>query len=145
SCLGHVAHQPVMDTATQHILAAAKAQPVPPRCVLISSIGMGGTSWPIRMLLRAKLGKACLDDYQAADALVRTASDVRCVLVRPFALTDKPGKGVYAATESTSALFASSIARADVARFMLDAVTDRQWDGKPGIQLSGAPSPSPST
>ena len=30
--------------------------------------------------------------------------------------------------------------RADVAKFILDAVTDSQWDGSPGILLGGAKS-----
>jgi hypothetical protein len=31
-----------------------------------------------------------------------------------------------------------SISRADVARFLLDVVTDTRWDGKPGVQMGGA-------
>lgn len=31
-----------------------------------------------------------------------------------------------------------SISRADVAKFILDAVTDSQWDGSPGVLLGGA-------
>ena len=32
------------------------------------------------------------------------------------------------------------ISRADVAKFMLDAVTDTQWDDSPGVLLGGAKS-----
>ncbi|MDA9018353.1 hypothetical protein N9602_06055 [Saprospiraceae bacterium] len=30
-----------------------------------------------------------------------------------------------------------SISRSDVAKFILDAVTDSQWDGSPGVLLGG--------
>ncbi len=84
------------------------------------------------------LVKASFDDYEAADARIQRQSDVPCVLVRPYALTGKPGIGRYHATETQSATFLRSISRADVARFLLDAVTDARWDGKPGVQLGGA-------
>ena len=80
-------------------------------------------------------GTASFQDYETADGRVRQESVVPCVLVRPSALTDKPGMGTYKVTERKSGTFAKPIARADVARFLVAAVTNTQWDGK-GVQLS---------
>lgn len=83
------------------------------------------------------LGKGSFDDYEAADARIRAITGVPFVLVRPYALTDKPGTGAYHATENQNATCMRPIARADVARFLVDAVTDTQGGGKPGIQVGG--------
>ena len=58
-------------------------------------------------------------------------------MVRPYALTDKEGKGKYFVTKKQNGTFLKSISRADVAKYMLDAITDSQWDGSPGVLLGG--------
>lgn len=137
SCLGNVGDLLIMDKAAETILAAAAAQPRVPRCMFISSVGCGGTSWLIKQVLTLMSSRAAFADYEAADLRVREQSAVPSVLVRPYALTDKPGTGRYHATEKQSATFMRSIPRTDVARFLLDAVTDTRWDGEPGVQLGG--------
>lgn len=138
SCLGNVGDLLIMDKAAETILAAAAAQPRVPRCMFISSVGCGGTSWLIKQVLTLMGSRAGFADYEAADLRIREQSAVPCVLVRPYALTDKPGTGRYHATEKQRATFMRSISRADVARFLLDVVTDTRWDGKPGVQMGGA-------
>jgi uncharacterized protein YbjT (DUF2867 family) len=143
SCLGNAGKLRVMDIAATHILAAAAAQPSPPRCVFISSVGCGGTSFIVKWMLivigtAMGMGKGSFDDYDAADARIRAETRVPFVLVRPYSLTDKPGTGAYHAMENQNATFMRPIARADVARFLVDAVSDTRWDGKPGIQVGGA-------
>ncbi len=143
SCLGNAGKLRVMDVAASHILAAAGSQPKAPRCLFISSVGCGGTSFLVKWMLIVigtfqGLGKGSFDDYEAADTRIRAETGVPCVLVRPYALTDKAGTGAYLATENQKATFMRSISRTDVARFLLAAVTDTQWDGKPGVQLGGA-------
>ena len=58
--------------------------------------------------------------------------------MRPYALTDKEGKGKYYITKNQNGTFLKSISRADVAKFILDTVTDSQWDGSPGVLLGAA-------
>ena len=137
SCLGNVGEHLIMEQAYENILTAAAAQPSAPRCLLITSVGCGGTSWLVKRMLILIGGKKGFHDYELADARVLAESIVPCVLVRPYSLNDKPGTGKYNAREKRNATFIRPIPRADVATFLVDAVTDKQWDGKPGIQLGG--------
>ena len=139
SCVGNPNRSlHIMEATANNILAAAVRQPEPPRCIFISSIGVGGSSWLIGAILRI-IGrdKAGFADYEAADHRIRSERTVPVTLVRPYALTDKPGTGRYRATTKSPVHFAKPIARADVASFLLDATTDPQWDGPRGIQLTG--------
>lgn len=137
SLLGNVGDAKIMYEAHSAILDSARKQTPLPRCLMISSIGFGGTSWFIRQLLRYKfIGKAGCDDYEKADKRVREEKDVPFVLVRPTALTDKYGKGTYKAVKKpTGGTFLKPIPREDVAKFFLDAVKETKWDGNPGVLL----------
>lgn len=137
SCLGGTGKRLIMYTAYNNILTAAAKQSQPPRCIMISSVGLGGTSWLIKFTLSLIAGKGAIADFEKADRRVREETAVPFVLVRPYALTDKLGSGRYRATQNQNATFMRPIPRADVARFMVDAVGDRQWDGKLGVQLGG--------
>lgn len=137
SCLGNVGEHRIMEKAFSNILAAAAAQEETPRCLLITSIGCGGTSWLVKQALMLIGGRASFMDYEAADELVREHGSVPSVLVRPYALTDKPGNGAYKATLKQRSTFAKPIPRADVALFLTDALMDRQWDSRGGVQVSG--------
>ena len=75
-----------------NILTAASKQTNIPKCILISSIGCGGTSWIIKQMLTLIGGKASFADYEKADKRIREEKSVPFVLVRPYALTDKEGK-----------------------------------------------------
>lgn len=138
SCLGGTGKRPIMYTAYNNIMTAAAKQPQPPRCIMISSVGLGGTSWLIKFMLTLIAGKATITDFEKADKRIHEETAVPFVLVRPYALTDKPGNGRYRATQNQNATFMRPIPRADVATFMVDAVDNRQWDGKRGVQLGGA-------
>ena len=137
SCLGGTGKRLIMQTAYNNIMTAAAKQPHPPRCIMISSVGLGGTSWLIKFMLTLIAGKAPIADFEKADKRIREETAVPFVLVRPYALTDKPGNGRYRATQNQNATFMRPIPRADVAAFMVDAVADTQWDGKLGVQLGG--------
>ena len=126
-----------MEAAANNVLTAAAAQSEPPRCIFISSIGMGDSSWLIGRLLRIIGGKASFEDYDRADARIRAEETVPFVLVRPAALNDKPGTGKYRASDTWKGTFARPIPRADVAKFLVDAVADMGWDRKPGVQIGG--------
>lgn len=140
SCLGNPAKGVhIMTAAANNVLEVAAKQPEPPRCIFISSVGMGGTSWfiykTLELMGRDKAGTA---DYETADQRLRTETTVPVTIVRPYALNDKPPKGSYNATTKSPMHFAQPIARADVAAFLLDATTNPKWDGPIGVQLSGA-------
>ena len=135
--MGNVGKFRIMETSFNNILTAAAAQAKVPRCLFVTTIGCGGTSTIIKWMLIMIGGKASFDDSDRADKRVRDESSVPCVLVRPYALTDKPGNGKYHAKEEQNGTFMRSIPRADVAKFLVDAVTDTRWDGKRGIQLGG--------
>ena len=140
SCVGNPSRSHhIMEATANHVLAAAGRQPDPPRCLFISSIGVGGSSWLIGAILRI-IGRdpAGFADYEAADHRIRTETTVPVALVRPYALTDKPGTGRYRASAKSPIHFAKPIARADVAAFLFDATTNPQWDGPHGIQVTGA-------
>ena len=140
SCLGNPKKLQIMHKSHENILTAASKQTNIPKCILISSIGCGGTSWIVKQMLTLIGGKASFADYEKADKCISEEKSVPFVLVRPYALTDKEGKGKYYVTKNQNGTFLKSISRADVAKFILDAVTDSQWDGSPGVLLGGAKS-----
>lgn len=140
SCLGNPKKVQIMYKSHDNILTAASGQTNIPKCILISSIGCGGTSWIVKQMLTLIGGKASFADYEKADKRISEEKSVPFVLVRPYALTDMEGKGRYYVTKNQKGTFLKSISRADVANFMLDAVTDSQWDGSPGVLLGGAKS-----
>ena len=137
SCLGNTKNQTIMLSSHDNILKAAKTQQKKPRCIFISSVGCGGTSWLIKHMLRLLAGKASFKDYEAADDRVSAETDVPFLLIRAYALNNKPGKGTYFATRHQKITFLKPIARADVASFMVTAIEDSSWDGAPGPLLGG--------
>ena len=137
SCLGNPKKVQIMYKSHDNILTATSKQTNIPKCIIISSIGCRGTSWIIKQMLTLIGGKSSFDDYEKADKRISEEKSVPFVLVRPYALTDKEGRGKYYVTKKQNGTFLKSISRADVAKFMLDAVTDDQWDGSPGVLLGG--------
>ncbi|WP_435250625.1 NAD(P)H-binding protein (plasmid) [Vibrio sp. nBUS_14] len=83
----------IMLKATENIMKAAAKQPNQPRCLMISSVGSGGSSWLIKIALTLANGRAGFKDYEDAEARVRNETDVPFIVVRPYALTNKPAKG----------------------------------------------------
>ena len=128
----------IMHAAYSNIMDAAAEQPAPPRCLMISSIGLGGTSWLLKGMLSLIAGRADIEDYDRADARVSTDTKVPFAIIRAYGLTNKPGTGTYKAFPSKTKHFAKTIARADVAQFFFDCLDDTQWDGPTGVNLSGA-------
>lgn len=49
------------------------------------------------------------------------------MLVRPVVLNDKPAKGSVRAQTDLSRIHGGTIARADVARFVVEQLTDGKW------------------
>jgi uncharacterized protein YbjT (DUF2867 family) len=135
SCLGHVAGEaPMMTTAFDNILSASSNQATPPRCVLITTIGVGGTSQFVKLVLSTLVaGCRVIADYEEADRLVQR-SGVPYVLVRPGNLLDGPSKGNYTASLKGFYHIAMKITRADVAKFLLRAASSSEFENK-AVQL----------
>jgi len=119
----------IMFKATENIMKAAAQQPNPPRCLMISTVGAGGSSWLIKIALTLANGRAGFKDYEDAEACVRSETDVPFIVVRPYALTDKPAKRQCKVIPGHTAHFAKPISRIDVAKFFLDCVEDVSRDG----------------
>ena len=119
----------IMSKATENIMKAVAKQPNPPRCLMVSTVGAGGSSWLIKIALTLANGRAGFKDYEGAEARIRSETVVPFIVIRPYALTDKPGNGQYKVLPGHTAHFAKPISRTDVARFFLDCVEDVSRDG----------------
>ncbi len=80
----------------------------------------------MRGLVKASNLKAGFADHDGVDAVLRD-SDVDWTLARAVALTDKPAKGPLRAAERGTEKPATFVNRADLARFLLDAVEEGTW------------------
>lgn len=130
SCLGNTGGRLIMETVAQHIVAAA-----PKRALVVSSLGMGGSSRTVKgvlSMINFFMGQKNVPDYEAADLLLRT-NQPNIVVVRPDGLADGDGVGAYRATEQTG-MGAGGLPKADVALFLADLLEDTKWDGGP-VQL----------
>jgi hypothetical protein len=124
SCLGNTGGRTIMETVAGHILAAK-----PKRALVISSLGMGGSSPVVRFVLSMInffIRQNNVPDYDAANGLLTGKPGV--VVIRPDGLADGEGKGKYNATEKTG-MGPGGLPKADVALFLADLIEDIKWDG----------------
>jgi putative NADH-flavin reductase len=136
SCLGNVRDVLIMEKAAKAILEASAKQLKPQKCLFISSIGCGGTSWVVKKMLQLIGGRSSFADYERADARISGEGEVPYVLVRPAALKEKRGNGKYRVFQGDGT-FARPMAKEDLAEFLFDAISSNQWDGRGGFQLTG--------
>ncbi len=59
-----------MEKAHSNIMLAASASHLSPRCLMISSIGIGGSSWLVKFLLKKIGGKEGFTDFENAEKRV---------------------------------------------------------------------------
>ncbi len=125
--LGNTSDNPdfVVSQGTQVIVDAMKRLGQPRRIVVVSSMGVGESkdqvSFAFKMLMTTVLRKP-MEDKERQEALVK-ASGLDWTIVRPGGLTDGPATGQYrAGVDST--ISAGQVARADVAAFVLQQLTD---------------------
>ena len=138
SCLGNPSRKVfIMEEAYDNIMLAADAQPNSPRCLMISSIGLGGSSWFVKFLLQRIGGTEGFNSFEKAEQRVLEETGVPFVLVRAAGLTDKPGKGKYHIIDKPSVFFPKFISRADVATFFVDCMEDTAYDGQ-AVMVEGA-------
>ena len=136
STLGYVpGDAPMMTTAVLNILAAARKQAAPPRCVIMTTMGVGSTSLHIKLVLSLFVAKIkVIADYEKADKAVRRNGEVPYVLVRPSHLTDGPSTDAYKTSLNGFYHIAMQISRADVANFLLRAASSEKFKNK-AVQL----------
>ena len=139
SCLGNPPKKKIyiMNKAYENIMLAAFDQPKPPRCLMISSIGIGGSSWLVKFLLQQIGGKEGFADFEKAEKRVLEEKNVPFVAIRPAGLTDKMGKGKYQIIDKPTVFFPKFISRSDVATFFVDCLSDTSFDGK-AVMIQGA-------
>ena len=132
STLGHVAGEaPMMTIAVANILSAARKQAAPPRCVIMTTMGVGGTSYHVKLVLSLFVaGIKVIADYETADEEVRRNGEVPYVLVRAGHLIDGPSTDAYTTSLNGCYHIAMQISRADVASFLLRAASSEEFENK---------------
>lgn len=125
--LGNTANNPdyVVSQGTQVILDAMRELGQPRRIVVVSSLGVGESKdqvpFAFKMLMKTALKKP-MEDKERQEALVK-ASGLDWTIVRPGGLTNGPATGQYKSGLDPK-IGAGQVARADVAAFVLQQLTD---------------------
>jgi uncharacterized protein YbjT (DUF2867 family) len=119
----------LLSTATRALVDAMVRQSVR-RLVCITGLGAGdsrghGGLFFDRVFMPLFLRKVYEDKNRQED-IVRS-SDLDWVLVRPVVLNDKPSRGKVEALTDLSKVHGGTIARRDVARFVVDQLTSDAW------------------
>jgi putative NADH-flavin reductase len=119
----------LLSTATQALVSAMKNENVP-RLVCITGIGSGDTAghggFLFDHLILPLLLRKVYDDKNRQETIVRE-SGLNWTLVRPSVLNNKPPHGTVRALTDLSSFHGGAIARADVAKFVLDQVWADTW------------------
>lgn len=119
----------LLSSATDALVRAMKAERVS-RLVCITGIGAGDSrghgGFLFDNLIFPLILKNVYADKDRQEAIVR-ASELDWVLVRPSVLNDKPARDTQRALTDLTGFHGGAIARADVARFVLDQVRGDTW------------------
>jgi putative NADH-flavin reductase len=119
----------LLSTATRALVTAMKAEQVS-RLVCITGMGAGDSAgrggFLFDRLIFPLLLKNVYADKDRQEVVVRD-SGLDWVLVRPSVLNDKPGRGAIRAITDLSDFHGGSIARQDVATFVLDQIQGNNW------------------
>ncbi|WP_035968588.1 NAD(P)-dependent oxidoreductase [Bradyrhizobium sp. WSM1417] len=119
----------LLSTATRALVSAMKAEQIS-RLVCITGMGAGDSAghggFVADNVIFPLLLKKVYADKNRQEAIVRE-SGLDWVLVRPSILNNKPGRGSVRALTDLSGFYGGSIAREDVATFVLDQVRADTW------------------
>jgi len=119
----------LLSTATRAVVNAMQAEGVS-RLVAITGIGAGDSAghggFAFDHLILPLLLRHVYADKNRQEAIIRQ-SGLDWTLVRPAVLNDKPGKGAPRALEDLSQFHGGTIARADVAAFIVDELESSKW------------------
>ena len=98
-----------------------------------------GEPLPYRLILKPLFLQRAYDDMITAETAI-SSSNLDWTLVRPARLVDRPVTGRYTVSPRLRTPGGKGIARADVATFMLDQLTDTAWlRATPTLTRSGNP------
>ncbi len=125
------ARERVLTRGTDHVIAAMHRHGVPRLLVLTSFALDGGDrlAGPLGAVVigSSKLFTGPLWADKATQEQVVRDSGLDWTLVRPTTLSDAPATGTWIAAEAPQMRLSARIARADVALFLLDQLTDATW------------------
>ncbi len=119
----------LLSTATRALIGAMEQQNVQ-RLVCITGLGAGnsrghGGFFFDRLFLPLMLRKVYEDKDRQEDAI--RASKLDWIIVRPTVLNDKPSRGGIKALTDLSGIHGGTIARSDVAEFVVQQLTTDAW------------------
>ncbi|PBB27980.1 MULTISPECIES: SDR family oxidoreductase [unclassified Mesorhizobium] len=119
----------LLSTATRALVGAMEQQNIR-RLVCITGLGAGdsrghGGFFFDRLFLPLMLGKVYEDKDRQEDAI--RGSTLDWTIVRPMVLNDKPSRGRIRALTDLSGVHGGTIARADVADFVVQQLTADTW------------------
>jgi len=119
----------LLSTATRALVEAMKTEHVS-RLVSITGLGAGDSAghggFLFDKVIFPLLLKKVYADKDRQEAIIRS-SGLDWVIVRPSVLNDKPGRGSIRALTDLSGFHGGSIAREDVATFVLDQLHSDTW------------------
>ncbi len=119
----------LLTVATRALIAAMTRNGVR-RLVCISALGVGNSrghgGFVFDRLFQPLLLSQAYKDKERQEAAIR-ASALDWVVVRPAMLTDDPARGSVRAFTDLSSVSGGKVARADVARFVVEQLTTDTW------------------
>jgi uncharacterized protein YbjT (DUF2867 family) len=119
----------ILSEASRALVSAMRSHGVS-RLVAITGIGAGDSrghgGFAFDRLIYPLLLRHVYADKDRQERIVRE-SGLDWVLVRPAVLNDKPGRGIVHPLTDLSGFHGGTVARADVARFVLDQVEGDDW------------------
>jgi uncharacterized protein YbjT (DUF2867 family) len=122
---------------TRYVIDAMKASGVK-RLVVLSALGVGESRKLVGFLLeKVMIGfllKVPFADHERQEAMTRE-SGLEWVIARPGRLTNGPARGRIVKKAAVEPV-PSSISRADVAEFLVEAAESADWVGK-AVQIGG--------
>ena len=122
----------LLSEATRTLVGAMRDEGVA-RLVAVTGIGAGDSrghgGFAFDRLILPLLLRHVYADKDRQEDIVRQ-SGLDWVLVRPTVLSNKPGRGAVRALVDLAGFHGGSIAREDVARFVLDQVETDAWIGR---------------
>ena len=119
----------LLSTATRSIVNVMTQKKIR-RLVCITGLGAGDSrghgGFVFDNFILPLLLRKVYEDKNRQEDVIRSSS-LDWVLVRPMVLNDNPGTGAVQAQTDLSKIHGGSVARSDVAKFVVDLLTDDKW------------------
>jgi NAD(P)H-binding len=127
---------------TNNIVSAVRTVDTCIRIIYMSAFGVGDSFPGLNFLMRTAVKVTPMatkfGDHEGAENALTSAADIAFVVARPAMLTNGKEETVVTLGErGEKASFMPSISRASVAKFLADAVQNKEWDGKAIVIANG--------